>query len=66
MLTFGAGPRNCAGQLFAKANLKVLMAVMLRGYEWDIREEAQDLSPRFTPNLCWGDGVLSSVTRRVR
>ena len=62
MLTFGAGPRNCAGQRFAQLNLKCFLSVMLREFNWTIDESAQDMGARYTPNLCFGDGVLAHVS----
>ncbi|CAL8471479.1 g11021 [Coccomyxa elongata] len=40
-MPFGGGPRMCLGYLLATAEIKVLLAVMARGYEWrpvDINE----------------------------
>jgi cytochrome P450 len=65
VLTFGAGPRNCAGQLFARTNLKTFISVLLREYEWDIDEKAQDMSVQFSPNLTFRDGGRATVRRRT-
>ena len=61
---FSVGPRNCIGQTFARFESKVILAKLLRKFQFslvpgqtDRMEERLTLSPR--------DGVICEVTRRA-
>ena len=60
---FSVGPRNCLGQTFAKLETKVILAKLLRRFQFSLvpgqtsrMEERLTMSPR--------DGVICEVTRR--
>ena len=48
LVTFGGGPRTCLGSAFAVLEMKALMVVLARGYEWSVAP-SQDLRPRYFP-----------------
>jgi cytochrome P450 len=44
-LTFLHGPRSCIGQGFAKAELRCMVAAMVRKFEWDLDMDQKDVIP---------------------
>lgn len=48
LIGFGGGPRICLGMAFAKMEMKLLMAHLLRGYQWDLLPN-QDLDLAIVP-----------------
>ncbi|MFO7661909.1 MAG: cytochrome P450 [Chloroflexota bacterium] len=47
-IPFGGGPRICLGANFAYAEMRVMLALLLRDYEWALEPE-QDLTYRHIP-----------------
>ncbi|HEY1011357.1 MAG TPA: cytochrome P450 [Herpetosiphonaceae bacterium] len=47
-IPFGGGPRVCLGQHFAMVEMSVILALLLRGYRWEL-EPGQDLAYSFIP-----------------
>jgi len=47
-IPFGGGPRVCLGQHFAMLEMKVVLALLVRGYSWRL-VHGQDLSYRMIP-----------------
>lgn len=45
-LTFLHGPRSCIGQGFAKAELRCLLATMVRSFEWTLAMDDKLVMPR--------------------
>jgi cytochrome P450 len=39
LIGFGGGPRICLGIAFAKLEMKIVMAYLLRSYEWELLQE---------------------------
>lgn len=56
LVGFGGGPRVCLGMAFAKLEMKVLAAQLLRRYQWQIEPE-QDLTLNPVPSLRPKDGL---------
>jgi cytochrome P450 len=44
-MTFLHGPRSCIGQNFAKAELRCLVAAMVRKFEWELNMDEKDIIP---------------------
>lgn len=44
LIGFGGGPRTCLGIAFAKLEIKIILAHLLRGYEWEIHSQ-QSFAP---------------------
>jgi retinoid hydroxylase len=47
-IPFGGGPRRCLGEHFAMLEMQLVLALLLRGYAWELVED-QDLALRFFP-----------------
>lgn len=47
-IPFGGGPRICLGQSFALTEMRVMLALLLRDYRWELLPE-QDLSYQMIP-----------------
>jgi retinoid hydroxylase len=47
-IPFGGGPRKCLGEHFAVLEMQIVLALLLRGYTWEL-VEGQDLEYRFFP-----------------
>jgi cytochrome P450 len=47
-IPFGGGPRLCLGANFANAEMRIMLALLLRGYAWEL-EPGQDLSYTMVP-----------------
>ena len=56
LVAFGGGPRVCLGMAFAKLEMKILMALLLRRYEWRL-VAGQDLTMNPVPTLRPQDGL---------
>ena len=47
-IPFGGGPRKCLGEHFAVLEMQIVLALLLRGYAWEL-VSGQDLSPVLFP-----------------
>jgi retinoid hydroxylase len=56
LVGFGGGPRVCLGMAFAKLEMKVLAALLLRRYDWQLDLD-QDLTMQPIPSLRPADGL---------
>ncbi|NEP15726.1 MAG: cytochrome P450 [Leptolyngbya sp. SIO4C1] len=56
LVGFGGGPRICLGLAFAQMEMKILAALLLRNYAWEILPN-QDLSMRPIPTLRPASGL---------
>ncbi|KAI9162838.1 Cytochrome P450 monooxygenase ALT8 [Paramyrothecium foliicola] len=45
-LTFLHGPRSCIGQGFARAEMRCLLAALVRSFSWDLAMDERDILPR--------------------
>lgn len=61
LVGFGGGPRLCIGQAFALLEMKVVAAVLLRGYTWRLAPD--DPRPMHVPTLHPRSGLPGTVTR---
>ena len=64
LVAFGGGPRICLGMAFAKLEMKIVMAMLLRGYEWAIAS-GQDLTMNPVPTLKPVDGLKVRFKHRA-
>jgi cytochrome P450 len=62
-IPFGGGPRVCIGQHFAQLEMHVLLALLLREFEWDLVPE-QDLSFTEIPTPLPRGGLIVDLRRR--
>ena len=62
LVAFGGGPRVCLGMAFAKLEMKIMMAMLLRQYEWAIAPD-QDLTMNPVPTLSPADGLKVELGR---
>ena len=56
LIGFGGGPRLCLGIAFAKMEMKIVAAHLLRGYQWEILPN-QSLKPVRIPTSRPQDGL---------
>ncbi len=63
LVGFGGGPRICIGIAFAKLEMKILAALLLRRYQWQLAPN-QDLSLNPLPSLRPVDGLKVTLLRR--
>ncbi len=56
LVGFGGGPRICLGMAFAKLEMKILAAQLLRRYQWQL-DPGQDLTLSVVPSLHPNDGL---------
>ncbi|WP_448571611.1 cytochrome P450 [Trichothermofontia sp.] len=56
LVGFGGGPRICLGMAFAQMEMKILAALLLRGYTWTLLPQ-QDLTLRPIPTLHPASGL---------
>ncbi|KAK9829984.1 hypothetical protein WJX72_009029 [[Myrmecia] bisecta] len=54
-IPFGSGPRMCLGYILATAEIKVMLAVLARGFEWTVDNPNEELNvfplPRYVDGL---------------
>jgi cytochrome P450 len=62
-IPFGGGPRVCIGQHFAQLEMHVLLALLLREFEWDL-VPGQDLSFTEIPTPLPRGGLIVDLRRR--
>jgi len=65
LIGFGGGPRICIGIAFAKLEMKLVMAQLLRNYQWEILPD-QDLSPVKIPTRRPKDGLRVKFEQRQK
>ncbi len=63
LVGFGGGSRICIGIAFAKLEMKILAALLLRRYQWQLAPN-QDLSLNPLPSLRPVDGLKVTLLRR--
>ncbi|MBE9076015.1 cytochrome P450 [Romeria aff. gracilis LEGE 07310] len=63
LVSFGGGPRVCLGLAFAKMEMKIFAALLLRRYTWRLAAN-QDLSMKPIPTLRPASGLKLSLARR--
>ncbi|QZZ21230.1 cytochrome P450 [Leptothermofonsia sichuanensis E412] len=63
LIGFGGGPRICLGIAFAKLEMKIVMAYLLRGYEWELLPN-QNLEPKIIPTRRPKDGLKVKFRRK--
>ena len=56
LVGFGGGPRVCLGMAFAKLEMKIMAAQLLRRYHWQLDAD-QDLTMNPVPSLRPADGL---------
>ncbi|HEY9707254.1 MAG TPA: cytochrome P450 [Oculatellaceae cyanobacterium] len=62
LIGFGGGPRVCIGIAFAKLEMKIVAAQLLRGYQWELLPE-QSLEPVLFPMRSPKDGLRVRLNR---
>ena len=62
LVGFGGGPRICLGMAFAKLEMKIMTAQLLRRYQWTL-EPDQDLTMNPVPSLRPRDGLKVRFNR---
>ncbi len=62
-IPFGGGPRRCLGEHFAMLEMQLVLALMLRGYEWSV-SPGQDLRHRWLPFPRPRDGLRLRLRAR--
>lgn len=65
LIGFGGGPRICIGIAFAKLEMKLILAHLLRDYDWKILPQ-QSLEPVVVPTRRPKDGLKVHFCRRQR
>lgn len=63
LIGFGGGPRICIGLAFAKMEMKIIAAHLLRSYDWEILPN-QSLDPVLVPTNHPQDGLRVRFQRR--
>ena len=58
ILTFLHGPRGCIGENFSKAELRCLIAAMVRGFEWNLDMSKDDVRPAGAVTIRPANGLL--------
>lgn len=61
-IAFGGGPRLCLGKNFALVEMRLMMALILRGYTWEVLPD-QDLTHNAFPLPTIKSGLLANVSR---
>jgi cytochrome P450 len=61
LIGFGGGPRICIGLAFAKLEMKLILAHLLRGYQWQVLPN-QNLKPVIIPTRRPKDGLRVRFT----
>jgi cytochrome P450 len=57
-LTFLHGPRSCIGQGFAKAEMRCLLASMVRSFSWELAMEESKIIPQGVITIKPANGLL--------
>ncbi|KAI1749331.1 cytochrome P450 [Xylaria castorea] len=57
-LTFLHGPRSCIGQGFAKAEMRCLLASMIRSFSWDLAMDESKILPKGAVTIKPSNGLL--------
>ncbi|KAI0419671.1 cytochrome P450 [Xylaria grammica] len=57
-LTFLHGPRSCIGQGFAKAEMRCLLASMIRTFSWELAMDEKKILPRGAITIKPSNGLL--------
>ncbi|KAI0547518.1 cytochrome P450 [Xylaria curta] len=57
-LTFLHGPRSCIGQGFAKAEMRCLLASMIRNFSWELAMDDSEILPRGAITIKPSNGLL--------
>ncbi|KAI0204189.1 cytochrome P450 [Astrocystis sublimbata] len=57
-LTFLHGPRSCIGQGFAKAEMRCLLASMIRSFSWELAMDESKILPKGSITIKPSDGLL--------
>lgn len=65
LIGFGGGPRACIGRGFARLEMKIIAAILLRGYEWSV-VPGQRLRASFSPTKRPKDGLQLWFKRKER
>lgn len=63
LVGFGGGPRVCLGLAFAQMEMKIVAALLLRTYKWELLPN-QDLSLNPVPTLRPRSGLVVKLARR--
>ncbi|WP_237395553.1 cytochrome P450 [Okeania sp. KiyG1] len=63
LVGFGGGPRTCLGQAFAKMEMKIVVAHLLRNYTWELLPD-QDLTMKLMPTLHPRSGLKVQFRKR--
>nr|QST15017.1 CYP4AP4 protein [Diaphanosoma celebensis] len=63
-IPFSAGPRNCIGQRFAMAEVKVVLSSLLRRFKFQLSPTAAAARPSIELTLKSADGIRLLVSRR--
>lgn len=61
LLTFLHGPRSCIGQGFAKAEMRCLLASMIRTFTWDLAMDEAKIIPRGVITIKPANGLYIKV-----
>lgn len=61
-LTFLHGPRSCIGQGFARAELRCLLAAMVRGFTWELAMSEERIVPRGVITIKPSEGMHLKLT----
>ncbi len=61
-VTYGGGARICIGMAFAQMELKIIAAILLRHYDWELLPN-QNLTLDLIPSLHPRDGLKVKFTR---
>lgn len=65
MCTFLHGPRNCFGQAFARAELRVLLAMFVEAFEFELARKEEDVVPYGFPTVKPKGGLWLRIRRNA-
>ena len=63
LVGFGGGPRLCIGQAFAQLEMKIVAALLVRRYRWEL--DAGDPQLRYVPTLYPRSGLPGTIRPRT-